>query len=352
MDSTESPPSGSIQFLAWLETNKKRLLLGGVAVIAVVCVAIVVIQAQAQRQTSAFEELSEVKIPSGLGAQPLAGAAGQYLKVAEENSGTRAAGWAVLLAGGSYFSEGKVLRRPEPVRAISQGISGQPLAKRGAPGNCFLPRCARQNQRGRGQVRRTPAPICGDAVVDEAKLALGRLYEGQGKNEDAFKLYDEVMKAGMAMQSGLAMEAGARMEDLTKRYPELARPKTPIIPTNLITQPILMTNPPMVRSTNQALALSNAMWRATSGIPTRYHQRREGHQRDHQCHVAVEQPARRHTPEVTAVAGAGIFRQVGPESARSLLSTKYEDYDYWHGLRRTGDRHLLCRSRPHRHLRR
>jgi tetratricopeptide (TPR) repeat protein len=250
-----------------LETNKKRLLLGGVAVIAVVCVAIVVIQAQAQRQTSAFEELSEVKIPSGLGAQPLAGAAGQYLKVAEENSGTRAAGWAVLLAGGSYFSEGKYSDAQSQFERFLKEYPDSPWQSGAHLGIASCLDVQGKTNEAVAKFEELRRRFAGDAVVDEAKLALGRLYEGQGKNEDAFKLYDEVMKAGMAMQSGLAMEAGARMEDLTKRYPELARPKTPIIPTNLITQPILMTNPPMVRSTNQALALSNAMWRATSGIP-------------------------------------------------------------------------------------
>ncbi len=54
----------------------------------------------------------------------------------------------------------------------------------------------------------------------QAKFALGRLYENQGKFEQARALYDEVGRAGG--QSSLGQEAGLRMHELIRAHPDLA----------------------------------------------------------------------------------------------------------------------------------
>jgi hypothetical protein len=101
-----------------------------------------------------------------------------------------------------------------------------------------------------------------DPVADEAKVALARLYEGQGKTEEAFKLYEEVMKTGMGSQGGLAMEAQMRLQELVKKHPDLIKPKQPIVTPPSFTpaassgsnvQVIRLTNQPVKSTTNITL---------------------------------------------------------------------------------------------------
>src|SRR5256885_1967622 len=102
-----------------------------------------------------------------------------------------------------------------------------------------------------------------DSVVDEAKLALARLYEKQNLGE-AYKLYTELASAGQ--QSGIGSEAGIRLADLMEKYPEFAKtnaPPAPVAPTTTIPPQttiarITPTNPVMMSVTNTNAAATGA----------------------------------------------------------------------------------------------
>jgi hypothetical protein len=89
-----------------------------------------------------------------------------------------------------------------------------------------------------------------DAIVEEARLCLARLYEDENRMEEALQIYEELAQTHAG--SGMGAEAGLRREDLLKRFPQLA--KTNLPPISPITPPLMtLTNVPSAL-TNQALS--------------------------------------------------------------------------------------------------
>ena len=73
MDAQQTQPSdGFYSFLAWLEANKRKVIIWSAAAVVLVIVAIAVISYQAQKERRASEALSNVRSPStaSAGAPP------------------------------------------------------------------------------------------------------------------------------------------------------------------------------------------------------------------------------------------------------------------------------------------
>jgi outer membrane protein assembly factor BamD (BamD/ComL family) len=234
------PSDSFYSFMAWLEVNKRKVMIWAAAALAVVVVAIIVISYQTQKERRASEALSNVRAPSSSasGSVPAAGAAEAYLRVAKDHSGTQAGARALLLAATAKFQDGayadaqkyyeQFTREYPESRWLPQAYFGvaSSLDAQGKTADA-----TKQFEELR---RRYP----NDPVMDETKLALARLYENQNRPADAFKLYDDLVKANQF--SGLGSEAGLRQAELLEKHPELAK-------TNL---PPAMSPTPMMSFTN------------------------------------------------------------------------------------------------------
>ena len=109
-----------------------------------------------------------------------------------------------------------------------------------------------------------------DAVAEETRLALGRLYEAQNRPADAYKLYDELVKGNP--YSGLGSEAGVRLADLVEKHPELAKTNQPPMMTTM-PPPLMLTNPmaqgtnrPNTNRTIQIRPMTNTMQRPSTNL--------------------------------------------------------------------------------------
>ena len=238
MESDASQSSGMVAFLAWVEVNKRRLLIGGVAVLVIVLAAFIFIQHQAQRETSASEALSNVRLPFSAAVSPAPGTAEALLKVAREHKGTKASGRALLIGAGVLFSEAKsdkdYAEAQQRFTQVTQDYPDSPWSAQAHMG--IAASLAAQGKSGEaiGKYEEVRRRFGSSAVGDEAKLALARLYEGQ-KPEEAFKLYEELLKENP--NSALAMEAGMRQGILIDSRPDLAKLKEPVIPPGGMPQP-------------------------------------------------------------------------------------------------------------------
>jgi tetratricopeptide (TPR) repeat protein len=114
------------------------------------------------------------------------------------------------------------------------------------------------------------------AVADQTKLSLARLYE-KSKPEEAYRLYEEIMKANPVQYSGLGNEAGMHQEELVKQNPALAKLREPAVPpqmtpppqTTTITNLTRVTNMPLMLNTNLLRqTMSNAAMRLTNTVRT------------------------------------------------------------------------------------
>ena len=249
MDPEKQQSDTILDLLAWAAANKNRLLYGGVAAIVVVVAVIFFANYQTQKELRASEALSEIRTPMNPGALPPPGTADAYFKIAREHAGTKAAARALLNGAGLLFAETKYAEAQTRFESIPKEY----------PESEFVPQAHFGVAKSLDQLGRTNEAIskyeelrkryAAHAIADEVKLNLGRLYEA-AKAEEAFKIYDEILKANPSQYSGLGAEAGSRLEDLLKAKPELEKLRAPIIPPSFVdtNKPFLMTNPPRVVS--------------------------------------------------------------------------------------------------------
>ena len=270
MESDATQPGGLVGFLAWVEVNKKRLMIGGGVAIVVIVAAVVFIQQQSQREYSASEALSNVRIPFNSGNPVPPGTAEALLKVATEHQGTRAAARALLLSASVLFGEAKsAAEYAEAEKRFGQVIQNYPdsewvaQANRGVAASLVAQGKTAEATAKYEEIRRR---FANSAIIDEVRIALARLYEPQ-KPEDAFNLYEEVLKNPQGNPNGpLVAEAGMHQEALIKQHPKLAALKQaaaapPVTPPQ--NQQVKIT--PL---TNQvATAVSNTATRVMTNVP-------------------------------------------------------------------------------------
>jgi predicted negative regulator of RcsB-dependent stress response len=264
MDSAQTEAPSMIKLMAWVEVNKRRLVVAvGVAVV-VIALAVVVVHYQLEKEVRASEALSDVRASLNLNVAPPPGLPEAYLKVAAEHAGTKAAERALALAGAAFYLEGQYAEAQKQFERLPREYPDSPWAPQAAVGVAACLDAQQKIPEAINKYEEVRKRYASDPISDEVKLSLGRLYDKQGKGEEAYKLYEDVMKSGMAMQSGLAMEAGARSADLVKRFPDLIKPKMPVMPAAV---PSLGTNQaiPGLKGTNAA---AMSLQRATSTVPS------------------------------------------------------------------------------------
>ena len=251
MFSEKTQSAGLVNFLAWLELNKKRVLVGAGIVAVDAAVVALVIYSHNQKEVSASAALSDV-IPPRSALTSSGNLAGQFLKVATDHSGTRAAPRALLQAAAAYFTEGKWTEAQNTFERVLKEYPGSDWSAQADFGVAVSldaqDKPAEAIARYEALVKRYPK----DTVTGDAKLGLARQYVRQSKAEPAARLYDELTHEGI--YSSLAQEAYMEQQDLLQKFPYL---RTNAIPAAAFTPPrslvntqrmTLMTN--VVRGTN------------------------------------------------------------------------------------------------------
>lgn len=221
---------------AWLEKNRKQVIIGAVAAVVIIGGGILFYNYQSQREARASKALSEVRQPQSPTGVPGPGTAEAYIKVANEHSGTKAAARALLEAAGVYFVQG---RHAEAQQQFDKVIREYPASEWQAEAALGAAACLEAL----GKIPEATAKydevrkrFANAAVVDTAKLNLARMYEQQDKPAEAYKIYEELVKlTQMNPYSGLGNEAGVRMEELQEKHPELVKTNVPPPLTQTIT---------------------------------------------------------------------------------------------------------------------
>lgn len=230
--------------VAWLDKNRKQVLIGVVAAVVIIGGGILFYNYQSQRETRASKALSEVRQPPSPTGVPGPGTAEAYIKVANEHSGTKAAARALLEAAGIYYVQGRYAEAQQQFDKVIRDYPASEWQAEAALGvaACLeaqgkIPEAAAKYDEVRKRFANSP-------IVDTAKLNLARMYEQQEKPAEAYKLYEELVKlAQMNPYSSLGNEAGMRMEDLQEKHPELVKTNAPPPLTQTITPEIQQIQP-------------------------------------------------------------------------------------------------------------
>lgn len=202
---------------AWVEKNRKQVLLGVGAVAAVGLIIGYTSYARAAKEEAAGQALSQALFSGLANRNPNSDAGAQLLKVAAENSGTQSAGQALLLAGGILFNAGKYseaqsafdqFARENPGNAlIAQALygSGTALAAQG--------KLAEAVQAYKSVTDRFPS----SSVAAQARYAQAAAHAAQSQWAEAVALYEEVARNSAG--SSLGNEAALRADELRAKLP-------------------------------------------------------------------------------------------------------------------------------------
>jgi predicted negative regulator of RcsB-dependent stress response len=246
MDQVEQTQStGAIEFLAWLEVNKKRLITGAAIALGVMTLVTCYRYFAEQKEISASEALSELRTPiPGLSRVP-APTADKFLKIAADYSDTSAGVRALILGAEAQFAEGKYVDaqvtfekfiRDNPAHAMT------PQAALGIAASLDAQGKANEALTKYQEVSRQHSTE--NAVVSQAKLAIGRIYEAQGKLTQAHQAFRELADMGRAqMYNAWVEEAVYRVAQLEKAHPELVPPPVTTAPAMPLTTPSITPAP-------------------------------------------------------------------------------------------------------------
>ena len=253
-----------IGLLAWFEVHKKQVAIGAAAILAVVFLAMFIVQRQTRKELSASEALSDVRGLFSPAASTPAGTVEALSKVASDHAGSKAAARALLISAGLLFSEAKsaaeyaeAQKRFTQVTQEYPESAWLPQAHLGIAGSLAAQGKTAEATAKYEEINRRYASA---PIFDQSRLSLARLYEAT-KPEEAFKLYEELSKQNPNSPSSvIAMEAAMRQDDLLKSRPELAKLKAALNPPP--TPPVQIT--PV---TNRAIAtLTNAVPRLMTNV--------------------------------------------------------------------------------------
>jgi predicted negative regulator of RcsB-dependent stress response len=213
------------EFLAWLETNRKKLIIGA-SVVVVVAVVFSFYRYQAnQRELRANEALFKLGLPLGReesGARPNANA---YLKVANDYVNTRAGERAMMMAAGALFGENNYAGAADLFAKFQSTYTSSPMVPLAQLGVATCLDAQDKTDAALKAYQEVVSKYSAEPVANQARLAIARIFEGKKQPEQALKLYDEL---GRADALGIwRAEVVQRREALMKLYPQLAPTNTP-----------------------------------------------------------------------------------------------------------------------------
>lgn len=225
MSSETTVSTGFYDVLAWIEENKNRLVIAGLAVLAGIAAFAVYSWRQERMETEANTALLEVRAPAAGVADAQSPAPADYLRVAERYGGTEAAQRALLLAAGAFFTEGKYAEAEQRFQQFLREHGNHPMAATAAYGLAASLESQGKTDEALAAYQNVIASYPKSAVLDEAKLASARIYEAKGQPELALKTLDEITAPTRA--GGPHPQALAQKEALLAKHPGLAKTNAP-----------------------------------------------------------------------------------------------------------------------------
>jgi predicted negative regulator of RcsB-dependent stress response len=208
MQTQDAPAEFIVKLWPWLEANKNRLIMIGLAIVAGWGVFSFISWQHEQKEISAGQALTHLLLtpPVGDDAKAIAAA---YTQVADQYPGTVAGKRAQLQAAAALFDAGRYADAQALFEKSLAADATGPLAATAQLGVAAsleaqdkLDTAAEVYQRVASVFRNSPAALT-------AKLSLGRIAEQQGKLSDALSEYEDVARsvAGGPLASEAAMHA-------------------------------------------------------------------------------------------------------------------------------------------------
>ncbi|HOW66066.1 MAG TPA: tetratricopeptide repeat protein [Candidatus Paceibacterota bacterium] len=208
------------EWLAWLETNKKKLIVGAVVVAAISLVFSFVRYQARERESAANAALFKLGLPLRQDEMAPKPNASGYLKVASDYASTQTGQRAFLMGAGQLFSENNYAGALEQFRKFLSAHGSSPLASVASMGVAACLDAQDKVEEAVKAYQEVISRYSAEPVANQARMALARIHESKKQPEQALKLYDEVSRADSL--SFWRNEISERRGNLLKEYPHLA----------------------------------------------------------------------------------------------------------------------------------
>jgi TolA-binding protein len=202
---------------AWVEKNKKQVGIGAAAVVVVGLIIGYTTWTRNAKEEAASHTLSQTLYTVNRGG---AEASAAFQKVAAENSGTKAATQALLLAAGALFNGGKYAEAQTAFEQFSRDHASSSLAPQAVYGSGAALAAQGKSAEAAAAYKSVVDRYPNSAVAPQARFALAGTLAAQGDLNQAITLYEEVARSSMG--SSLGNEAGLRADELRAKLPPVS----------------------------------------------------------------------------------------------------------------------------------
>ncbi|MBM3824317.1 MAG: tetratricopeptide repeat protein [Verrucomicrobia bacterium] len=233
MNSAPAESTADIDFLAWLEVNKQRLIYGVGGAIVVGFGLWSFLTMKAQKENVASAELLKIQMASSMAEQPTSPPASVYSEFMKKHAGTRAAERAMLLAADAAFTEQKFAEAQNLFEQFRKDYPSSPLVGQAAYGVGASLEAQKKTAEATAVYQDVVTRFAGTSLAGQTKLSLARMHEASNKPQEALKLYEE-LSSGTSFSSWTS-EAAAKKDALLAKHPELVslKPATNAAPTEI-----------------------------------------------------------------------------------------------------------------------
>ncbi|MDE3068026.1 MAG: tetratricopeptide repeat protein [Verrucomicrobiota bacterium] len=207
----DAPTAYLFKLWPWIENNIKRIAWGaGILVVAGFVIAFY-FWSRNQKEIAAGDAFTRVSLNarSETNDEQLVQA---YLKVAEDYTGTAAAGRALLQAGAMLFEGGHYTNAQSQFQRFLDVYPDSSFAPQASLGVAACLEAEGQTNAAAKAYQTTISQPSDDSVAVQAKFSLARIDDAQGRLNDAYALYQEV--AGSDPYGTLGREASLRASEL------------------------------------------------------------------------------------------------------------------------------------------
>ncbi len=264
-NSEESP--GWIEFLAWLEVHKQKLLLAGVG-ISLIGVTLYVAKWRAdQKEQVAGAALYELQIKQNQADDVKAE---EFLALSETYAGTSAGGRALLLAARAHFVNGQFDPARKQFKQFLKLYDSSGFLDNALYGVAACHDAVGELEEAKSAYQAVVERFANTPIAAQAKLAIAGIYETQSKLEEALALYEELNRPGVP--SIYTARASERLGKILKAHPELQpKPEVPVETESLDSVELpdhLESNDAIAESPKSETTETEAHGEASTEIPT------------------------------------------------------------------------------------
>jgi predicted negative regulator of RcsB-dependent stress response len=226
MDPKPNESLAFYNFLAWLDRNRKAVLIGTLAILGVVVALAVMSWKKEQDELAASHAV--FTLPSVVAMRDQTRPSPEvYLDAARKHSNTAAGERALLLGAGLLFEQGRFAEAQAKFEQFLDEQSDSPYESQAALGIAASLEGQGKTDEAIAKYREVITRYPNENVAPQAKLNLARIY-AKTQPEEALRLYDELIRPpGSPGFNAWSNEASDRRRRLLQQHPELAAAATP-----------------------------------------------------------------------------------------------------------------------------